>query len=115
MLQTKYNLKKFQNNCIREVIDRKNLKQFTPRICQETSIDYIVAASFGFLIQPHILSYCKKTGINIHPSLLPKYRGSSPLRRQIYDGVTDSGITLINLHPTDFDRGEILMQVTKYC
>ncbi len=72
--------------------------------------DLLVVASFGKIIPQSILEIPKFGAINIHPSLLPKYRGPSPLQNQILDGVTDSAISFI-LMDSEMDHGPILKQV----
>lgn len=71
--------------------------------------DLFVVASFGKIIPPEILKIPKLGAINIHPSKLPLYRGSSPLQAQILDGVSESAITFI-LMDEEMDHGPILHQ-----
>ena len=42
-----------------------------------------VVASFGYFIPPHVISYFRDGGINMHPSLLPKYRGAAPIQHSL--------------------------------
>ncbi|OMJ92991.1 hypothetical protein SteCoe_4069 [Stentor coeruleus] len=74
-----------------------------------TSYDYIVSASFGYLIPGSLISHCKSS-LNMHPSLLPKYRGSSPIQYAIYNNDEKTGVSIITLHPEKFDKGKILIQ-----
>lgn len=74
-----------------------------------TSYDYIVSASFGYLIPGTLISHCKSS-LNMHPSLLPKYRGSSPIQHAIYNNDPKTGVSIITLHPEKFDKGKILIQ-----
>jgi len=46
----------------------------------------------------------------MHPSLLPKYRGPAPIHNAVRYGEPDTGVTIIDLHPTSFDRGNVLKQ-----
>lgn len=63
----------------------------------------IISAAYGHKLAPG--------GLNLHPSLLPLYRGPTPVPQQILDNVTQSGITIIKM--TDqFDAGPILAQET---
>jgi methionyl-tRNA formyltransferase len=71
--------------------------------------DLLVVASFGKIIPAEILEIPKLGAINIHPSLLPKYRGPSPIQSQILDGVTDSAISFI-LIDKEMDHGPIIYQ-----
>lgn len=71
--------------------------------------DLFVVASFGKIIPQEILEIPKFGAINIHPSLLPKYRGPSPIQNQILDGVKESGISFI-LMDDEMDHGPIIYQ-----
>lgn len=63
----------------------------------------IISAAYGWKLPPG--------GLNLHPSLLPAYRGATPVPHQILDGVTRSGITIIKMSG-DFDAGPIVAQET---
>lgn len=66
-----------------------------------------VCASFGKIIPGFVLSHFKYGILNIHPSLLPKYRGASPIQSQIADGVTETGVTIIKMDEK-MDHGPIV-------
>ncbi len=68
-----------------------------------------LSASFGFLIPENIFSIPTFGIINIHPSLLPMYRGVTPLQHTILDGLTETGVTLIKIND-QFDTGSIIIQ-----
>jgi len=72
--------------------------------------DIIVTCAFGQILRQNVLDYCKHGVINVHASLLPKYRGSSPIQWTIINGETQTGITIMQ---TDIgmDTGDILYQV----
>lgn len=61
----------------------------------------VVSAAYGQKLPPG--------GLNLHPSLLPAYRGATPVPHQILDGVNTSGITIIKM-TGDFDAGPIVAQ-----
>lgn len=69
--------------------------------------ELFLVSSYGKLIPPAIFNLPKYGSLNIHPSLLPKYRGSSPLQTTIIDGVETSGVT-ITLIDEELDHGPIL-------
>lgn len=48
--------------------------------------------------------------INVHASLLPKWRGAAPIIFSILNGETETGVTIMKIHPHHFDVGEILLQ-----
>lgn len=63
--------------------------------------DVLVSAAYGKKLPPG--------GLNLHPSLLPAYRGATPVPHQILDGVNQSGITIIKMSG-EFDAGPIVAQ-----
>lgn len=71
--------------------------------------DLGVVVSFGKIIPERVLNHFPKGIINVHPSLLPKYRGPNPIRWQILNGEKKSGITIIKL-TNEVDAGPILIQ-----
>jgi len=71
--------------------------------------DIVVVVAFGQLIPSWLLSLPKHGCVNIHPSLLPKYRGAAPIQRAIMDGCVETGITIM-LMDEGFDTGDILLQ-----
>ncbi|OJD18895.1 hypothetical protein AJ78_01150 [Emergomyces pasteurianus Ep9510] len=73
-------------------------------------INLIVAVSFGLFVPPRILSSAKYGGLNVHPSLLPDFRGPAPLHHTLLAGETRTGVTLQTLDTKEFDHGVILDQ-----
>lgn len=59
--------------------------------------DVIVVAAFGQILRPHVLDMPAHGCINVHASLLPRWRGASPIQHAILDGDTESGITLMKM------------------
>ncbi|OQS05765.1 methionyl-tRNA formyltransferase [Thraustotheca clavata] len=74
--------------------------------------DIGVVVSFGYFIHPHMLENVKHGAINMHPSLLPKYRGPAPIPRTLWNGDQVTGISVIEIDPRAFDVGRILHQTT---
>jgi methionyl-tRNA formyltransferase len=72
--------------------------------------DIIVVAAYGKLIPNRMLEAAKHGAINIHPSLLPKYRGPTPIQTTILNGEKTSGITFIKMD-AELDHGPILQQI----
>ncbi|WPK23424.1 hypothetical protein PUMCH_000664 [Australozyma saopauloensis] len=72
--------------------------------------DVAVAVSFGKLIPGSFLSSLRYGGLNVHPSLLPKFSGSSPIQYALMKDCKSTGVTVQTLHPTKFDHGDILRQ-----
>ncbi|MCJ1355395.1 MAG: Methionyl-tRNA formyltransferase [Icmadophila ericetorum] len=73
-------------------------------------INLIVAVSFGLFVPPRILDAAKYGGLNVHPSLLPDFRGAAPLHHTLLAGCTRTGVTLQTLDTQRFDHGLILDQ-----
>lgn len=66
-----------------------------------------VVASYGNMIPERIINHFSSGILNIHPSLLPKYRGASPIQSQIIDGLTETGVTVIKMDKL-MDHGAIV-------
>lgn len=71
--------------------------------------DLGVVAAYGQILPREVLEAPRLGCINIHPSLLPEYRGAAPIQRCLLDGNSDSGVTLIMLTET-LDGGPIVAQ-----
>ncbi|MFN3411052.1 MAG: methionyl-tRNA formyltransferase [Exilispira sp.] len=76
----------------------------------DINADYFVVIDFAFILKKDVLQLPKFYCINIHPSLLPEYRGPSPLHFQIIDNVKKTGISIINMNEK-LDAGDILFQM----
>lgn len=61
---------------------------------KEIAPDIIVVAAFGQIIPKTILNLPRFGCINIHASLLPKYRGAAPIQQAVIDGEKESGVTI---------------------
>ena len=77
----------------------RQLKSFSP--------DLIVVAAYGKIIPKNILDIPKFGSLNIHPSLLPKYRGASPIQSAILNGDKETGVTIM-LMDEKMDHGDII-------
>jgi len=71
--------------------------------------DLFVVASFGLIVPKWVLDIPSIGPINIHPSLLPKYRGPSPIQWALWNGDAETGITFIRMNEK-MDAGNILYQ-----
>lgn len=96
-----YGLPVFQPEKIR-------LPEAVERLKQEDADIYIVAA-FGQIMSEEILNIPKYGCINIHASLLPKYRGAAPIQWAILNGERKTGVTIMQMDK-GIDTGDILLQ-----
>lgn len=71
--------------------------------------DLIVVAAYGNILPPRLLELPPHRCINLHASLLPAYRGAAPIERAVIDGVSRTGVTVIELVP-ELDAGDIILQ-----
>lgn len=78
-------------------------------IIKSLSPDLIVVAAFGQIISQRILDIPRFGSINVHASLLPRYRGAAPINRVILQGEKETGVTTI-LMDEGLDTGNILLQ-----
>ena len=71
--------------------------------------DLIVTAAFGQILPKALLDAPKLGAINVHASLLPKYRGGAPIHQAIIDGEKETGVTIMYMAPK-LDAGDIISQ-----
>ena len=89
-----------------EVFQPKNIKTDYQRII-DIKPDIIVTAAYGQMIPAELINHY--TMVNIHGSLLPKYRGGAPVQRAIMNGDTTTGVTLMYM-AQKMDSGSIIAQ-----
>lgn len=68
-----------------------------------------VLAAFGKIVPPDVLGLYPRGIVNVHPSLLPRYRGPAPIQYAIRDGAAETGVSLIVLD-NEVDHGPIIAQ-----
>jgi methionyl-tRNA formyltransferase len=86
---------------IRESTILGQLAHFSP--------DFLVTAAYGRILPPEILAVPRVAALNIHASLLPRYRGAAPIHRAVISGETESGITIMHMD-AGMDTGDIVLQ-----
>ncbi len=74
-----------------------------------TAPDLLVVVAYGRIFGPRFLALFPEGGLNVHPSLLPRHRGPSPLQAAILAGDEQTGVTVQYLAP-EMDSGDILLQ-----
>ena len=114
----KRNRNKFKPTVVKQYALDNNIEVVTPdsvntdefiNLLKEKNIDYIVVVAYGQLIKEKLLEEYKNKIINLHPSSLPKYRGSSPVQFSLLNGdkKTHASAMLIE---KGMDSGDILNQ-----
>lgn len=96
--------------------EENSIEYLTPEKLREenfikkiSSYNLFIVASYGKIIPKQILEIPKYKTLNIHPSLLPKYRGPSPLQEQILNGEKEVGVTIMQIDE-QVDHGPIVKQ-----
>ncbi len=97
----KYGINVFQPLKIRLPENVEELKKY--------EADVFVVAAFGQILSKEILDMPRYGCINIHASLLPKYRGASPIAWSILNGDEETGVTIMQMNE-GMDTGDILLQ-----
>ena len=75
------------------------------------SPDLLVVAAYGQILSKEVLSIPTQGAINVHGSLLPKYRGAAPIAHAILNGETETGVTIIRMS-AGLDAGEMLAKAS---
>lgn len=86
-----------------------NIRKEYQYILDNYNFDLIVTAAYGQIVGSKLLEYPKYKAINVHGSLLPKYRGGAPIQRSIMNGDKITGITIMYM-AKGMDSGDILVQ-----
>lgn len=95
------NLEVFQPDNINSEDSIKKLKAINP--------DFIVVAAYGQILKKEVLSIPKYSCINIHASLLPKYRGAAPINWAIINGEKETGVTIMEM-VEKLDAGDMYLK-----
>ncbi len=110
--------KKLQTTPVKEIAQKNHIKTIEPdnllnvnflKEFKAFSPDIVILAAYGKIVPNKVLSIPKFGFVNIHPSLLPKYRGPSPIISAILDGTKETGVTIMKLDE-ELDHGPILAQ-----
>lgn len=78
-------------------------------LLREVAPDLIAVVAYGKMLPPAVLSYPRYGCVNVHASLLPKYRGAAPIQRAIMAGESKSGVTTMFM-AEGLDTGDMLLQ-----
>ncbi|MCI8597139.1 MAG: methionyl-tRNA formyltransferase [Lachnospiraceae bacterium] len=103
---------------VKEMAFKHNLRVYQPEklkgklaeeMIEKTEADVIVVVAFGQIIPKSILNMKRYGCINVHASLLPKYRGAAPIQWAVIDGETESGVTIMKMDE-GLDTGDMLLK-----
>lgn len=102
---------------VKIIAEKNSIPVFTPRKLDAESIakiqelqpDLIILAAYGKILPQAVLDLPKLGAVNIHPSLLPKFRGPSPIQNALLSGEKTTGTTIM-LMDAGVDTGDILRQ-----
>ncbi len=109
---------KLQPSSLVASAEKKGIKVFTPdnpnhrefcELLKRENADCGILVSYRYIIKGELLNLFPKGFINLHPSLLPKYRGAAPIQRAIMAGERFSGVTVIFMNEM-VDAGPIIEQ-----
>ena len=92
------NIPVYQPKSLRKKAAAEPLREWNP--------DVIVVAAFGQILRPHVLDLPKHGCINVHASLLPRWRGASPIQHAILAGDAETGVCLMQMDP-GLDTGPV--------
>lgn len=99
----KHNLPVFQPHRIKDAEAIETLKKY--------EADVFVVVAYGQILSREILDMPKKICVNIHASLLPKYRGAAPIQWAVIDGEQYTGVTTMRMED-GIDTGDIIETIT---
>ena len=77
-------------------------------VLAELKADLLIVVAYGLILPLPILALPKQGCINVHASLLPRWRGAAPIHRAIESGDTETGVTIMQMDP-GLDTGDMLM------
>ena len=102
---------------VKELAEKNTITVYTPTKIRENheffeqlrnhNCDYFIVVAYGRILPIEILQIPKKLCINVHGSLLPKYRGASPIQAALLHGETETGVTIMVMSE-GMDEGDML-------
>jgi methionyl-tRNA formyltransferase len=110
---------KVQSPPVKEFAREAQLPVYQPKTLKESPVrellkgmpelDFVFVVAYGKKIPDEVLNLPRYGCINLHPSLLPKYRGGAPMRRALFNGESETGVTTMYLDQ-GWDTGDIILQ-----
>ncbi len=90
------------------VREPQSLRAFAGQLAHEV-FDMFVLASYGRILPAALLDVPRLGALNVHPSLLPKYRGATPIQSAILNGDSETGVSIMLMN-AGMDTGDIVLQ-----
>lgn len=97
-----YGIPVFQPAALRDGTALEQMKELAPEL--------VVVAAYGKLLPDELLALPPKGCVNVHSSLLPKYRGAAPINWAVINGERETGVTIMDM-AHELDAGDIIAQV----
>ena len=103
---------------VKQLAAARGLEIFQPDSLKEPHVlerlvaagpEVLVTAAYGLILPPHVLGLAPHGALNVHASLLPRWRGAAPIQRALLAGDRETGITIIRMD-AGLDTGPILAQ-----
>lgn len=100
----------------KRLAEEKGIPVYTPKTLKdeafcsllcEVNPDLICVVAYGKILPENVIKYPKYGCINLHVSLLPKYRGAAPMQRAVMDGESETGVTIMYMD-VGLDTGDII-------
>jgi methionyl-tRNA formyltransferase len=91
-----------------DVLQPESVREIIPQL-RAFDADLFIVASYGEILSQTVLDIPRTGAFNVHPSLLPLYRGATPLQTQIRDRATVTGVTIIAMD-AGMDTGDVLVR-----
>jgi len=101
-------VKEYANKCGIPVLQFNNISREGEEILRSYNADIMVTAAYGQILRQNILDVCPHGILNVHASILPEYRGSSPVQWAIIDGKSKLGVTIMKTE-LSVDTGDTLL------
>ena len=111
--------KRINLSSVEEWAIEKNIPTYTPNKTNEVDflkkiksfkVDFIIVVAYGKLVCDDIINHPKYQTINVHASLLPKWRGAAPIQRSLINGDKETGVTIMKVEKK-LDAGPIISNV----
>lgn len=91
-----------------KVIQAKNKKELAEELGKIEKADFFVVIAYGMILSKTVLEMPKHGAINVHASLLPKYRGASPIQESLLHGDAETGVSIMAMDET-MDHGDVYL------